>query len=193
LTVQLIAVVVAIVLALPGMRRRKGAIEGAAHDIDDSTGPEVLAVGARRAARLREPEPVGVGTPSGPPYGAPPEYIPQSPAEYGPRRVEYAEPPPGGYADAMPDQYTVPIRASSYPTAGQPDPYSQGSTSGGDDFEAAAREEQARPGGGRRKGGRRARRGGALSDTVETGTSTRKSESKGGRRAKGRRRRGGDS
>jgi hypothetical protein len=193
LTVQLIAVVVAIVLALPGMRRRKGAIEGAALDIDDSTGPEVPAVGARRAARLREPEPVGVGYPSGPPYGAPPEYIPQSPAEYGPRRAEYAEPSPGGYAEAMPDQHTVPIRASSYPTAGQPDPYRQGSTSGGDDFEAAAREEQARPGGGRRKGGRRARRGGALSDTVETGTSTRKSESKGGRRAKGRRRRGGDS
>lgn len=191
LTVQLIAVVVAIVLALPGMHRRKGAIEGAAHDIDDSTGPEVPAVGARRAARLREPEPVGVGTPSGSPYGAPPEYFPQSPAD--PPPVEYAEPAPGSYADGMPDQYTVPIRASSYPPAGEPDRYGQGAVSGGDDFEAAAREAAARPAGGRRKGGRRARRGGVLSDTVETGTSPRQSESKGGRRAKGRRRQGGDS
>jgi hypothetical protein len=93
----------------------------------------------------------------------------------------------------MPDQYTVPIRASSHPPAGEPDRYGQGSVSGGDDFEGAAREAAARPGGGRRKGGRRARRGGVLSDTVETGTSPRKSESKGGRRAKGRRRQGGDS
>jgi len=200
LAVQLIAVLVAIVLALPGMRRRKGAIEGAAHDIDDSTGPEVPAVGARRAARLREPEPVGVGTPGGSPSGALSEYIRQSPAEYGRPPVEYAEPAPGGYteqapggyADAMPDQYTVPIRASSDPTAGRPDPYGRGSGSG-EDFEIAAREAPARPGGARRKGGRRARRGGALSDTVESGTPPRNSESKGGRRAKGRRRRGGDS
>jgi hypothetical protein len=194
LAVQLIAVLVAIVLALPGMRRRRGAIEGAAHDIDDSTGPEVPAVGARRAARLREPEPVGVGTSSGSPSGAPPEYVPHSPAEYGPPPVEYAEPAPGGYADAMPDQYTVPIRTSSYATAGQQDPYGQGSASGTAESEPSASEAPARPGGGRRKGGRRARRGGGpLSDTGETGTPPRNSESKGGRRAKGRRRRGGDS
>ncbi|HEX5995593.1 MAG TPA: glycosyltransferase family 2 protein [Jiangellales bacterium] len=211
LTVQLIAVLVAVVLALPGMRRQKGAIEGAAHDTEYSTGPEVPAVGTRRAARLREPEPVGVGTQSRPAPGTPPEYMQPAPAgpgsypveygvppveygpapvEYGPPAPEYAEPAPGGYAGAMPDQYTVPIRANSYPEDGRPDPYGQ---SGEDDSERVAGEPAARTGGGRRKGGRRARRGGALSDTVDSGTPSRRSESKGGRRAKGRRRRGGDS
>ena len=200
LIVQLLAVLVAIVLALPGMRRRRGAIEGAAHDIDDTTGPEVPAVGSRRAARLREPEPVGVVSPTGSPSGTPPEYVRQTPAEYGrppaeydPLPAEYAQPAPGGYADPMPDQYTVPIRTSSYPAGGQPAPNGRGFGSGEDDSEPAAHDAAARPGGGRRKGGRRARRGSALSDTLDSGTAVRKSENKGGRRAKGRRRRGGDS
>src|SRR5690606_19646881 len=50
LTVQLLAVVVAIVLALPGMRRQRGAIEDAGHDIDDSIGPDLSMAGPRRAA-----------------------------------------------------------------------------------------------------------------------------------------------
>ena len=196
LTVQLLAVVVAVVLALPGMRRQKGAIEGAAHDADDATGPDLPVVGSRRAARLREPEPVGAGTVGGAPLSGPAEYVqPQPlPAEYMQPLIDYREPTPPGdeVTDPPPDQFTKPF--ALYDAGGQLNRYDQGVTNGAGDAEQSAGERPARHGGGRRKGGRRARRGGALSDTVdESSSSGRRSESKGGRRAKGRRRQGGDS
>ena len=181
LTIQLLAVVLAIVLALPGMRRRRGAIEGAAHDIDDATGPDLPVVGSRRAARLREPAPVGAGA-QGPPYAAPVEHGQHRPKEYvGPPGLQ----PPTEYVDPVVPAYTEPA----------PPAYTEsGLASRSADRERRAGDASAKPGGGRRKGGRRARRGGPLSDTVdELGPSGRQSESKGGRRARGRRRRGGDS
>lgn len=202
LTVQLLAVVVAIVLALPGMRRQRGAIEGAAHDIDDATGPDLPVVGARRAARLREPEPVGAG-PVSARHAPPGEYIEPPPDESVQPPIEYAAPARSGFADPVQssDQFTQLIDTRRYQTEDSIDPYGRiepadqaGVASEADISEGLPGERPTKQGGGRRKGGRRARRGGALADTVnESGTPSRRSESKGGRRAKGRRRRGGES
>lgn len=171
LTIQLVAVVVAIVLALPGMRRQKGAIEDAAHDVGDSTGPDLPVVGSRRAARMREPEPVAPASAGAVPYTAPAEYVPS-------QRDNVTQPIPAPYVQP-PLEYAEPER----PVYG-----------GVGDGEPSADEPPVKQGGGRRKGGRRARRAGPLSDTVnEARTPGRQSESKGGRRAKGRRRQGGDS
>lgn len=62
LTAQLGVVLVAVVLALPGMRRRRGAVEGAMDEgLDDTSAPDLPAVPAYPAGVRRVP--VGAGAP----------------------------------------------------------------------------------------------------------------------------------
>lgn len=223
LTGQLVAVLLAIVLALPGMRRERGAVEGAA-DVapDESSSPDLAVAPVRRRARSRTLEPAlrGAQQTAGQPGGAGrpgPAVEPEPAVPYSPVR----QPDPGATAPLPvrrrrrpPEQYGLP---PIEPDREAEEPYGTAPTAG-HPYEAAALPSlypaepvgleppptpaDAEPddletpgsGSGRHRGGRRARRYGDAAAPDDSATGEeRRSTGRGGRRAKGRRRRGGES
>lgn len=171
LTAQLGVALVVVVLALPGMRRQRGAVEGAADVGLDDSSTDLPAV-APRAAASRVPAGVGAGSPA--PLPEPPTPPPPAPM------AEPPTPPPR------------PVRPMQEPPTPPPQrmPEAPGAWLEAEGPEASEAPESAGHG---RHAGRRARRstGRGVPEEGSAGD-RRRSSGRGGRRAKGRRRRGGD-
>jgi GT2 family glycosyltransferase len=174
LTVQLVAVLVAILLALPGMRRQRGAVEGAAEiSPDESSSPDLPVAPVRRRARTGAAQPAApepVAPEPALPVARPGETLPMRRRARRPEQVTTRQSDPAaapyqtGPAPAVPESPPGPVEPVGeyqYPP-GSPaaPPYA---TATGAEWPSVAADqlddEPAELAGGRRRSGRRARRG----------------------------------